>query len=49
MLTWLTGTITDGNGSTPTADGETVIGRPASSFEASAHHNVAIWATSEGK
>jgi uncharacterized protein YbjT (DUF2867 family) len=49
MLRWLTGSIIAGNGSTPTADVETVIGRPATSFEAFARRNAAIWATQEGK
>jgi hypothetical protein len=34
MLRWLTGAIIAGKGSTPTGDVETVIGQPATSFEA---------------
>ena len=43
MLRWLTGAIIAGNGSTPTGDIETVIGRPATSFEAFAQRNAAAW------
>jgi uncharacterized protein YbjT (DUF2867 family) len=49
MLRWLTGAIIAGKGSTPTGDVETVIGRPASSFEAFAKRNAAIWTEREGK
>ena len=39
MLRWLTGATIAGNGSTPTGDVETAIGRPATSFEAFAKRN----------
>jgi hypothetical protein len=47
MLRWLTGAIVTGNGSTPTGDVETVLGRPATSFHAFAKRNAAVWATGE--
>lgn len=47
MLRWLTGAIIAGNGSTPTGDIETIIGRPATSFEAFAKRNAAAWTTGE--
>jgi uncharacterized protein YbjT (DUF2867 family) len=47
MLRWLTRAIIAGNGSKPTGDIETVIGRPPSSFEAFAQRNAAAWATPE--
>jgi len=43
MLRWLTGAIIAGNGSTPTGDIDTIIGRPATSFEAFAKRNAAAW------
>jgi uncharacterized protein YbjT (DUF2867 family) len=49
MLRWLTGAIIAGNGSTPTDDVETIIGRPATSFEAFAERNAAAWTTGEDK
>jgi uncharacterized protein YbjT (DUF2867 family) len=49
MLRWLTGSIMAGKGSTPTGDIGTVIGRPATSFEAFAQRNAAIWTKQEGK
>jgi uncharacterized protein YbjT (DUF2867 family) len=39
MLRWLTGSIIAGEGSTPTADIETVIGRPATTFHAFAERH----------
>jgi uncharacterized protein YbjT (DUF2867 family) len=49
MLRWLTGEIIAGNGSTPAGDTETVLGRPASSFEAFAQGSAATWTAGEGK
>ena len=45
---WLTGAIIAGNGSTPTEDVDTIIGRPATSFEAFAER-AAAWTTGEDK
>lgn len=47
MLRWLTGAIVTGNGSTPTSDVETILGRPAISFEAFAERNATAWITGE--
>jgi uncharacterized protein YbjT (DUF2867 family) len=49
MLRWLTGAIITGSGSTPTDDVETIIGRPATSFEAFAERNATAWMTGEDK
>jgi len=49
MLRWLTGAIIAGQGSAPTGDVETVIGRPATSFEAFAQRSAAVWTEQEGK
>jgi uncharacterized protein YbjT (DUF2867 family) len=49
MLQWLTGAIIAGQGSTPSGDVETVIGRPATSFEAFAQRSTADWTVQEGK
>jgi hypothetical protein len=49
MLRWLTGPIIQGEGPTPTGDIETVIGRPATSFEALAPRDAAILTKQEGK
>jgi uncharacterized protein YbjT (DUF2867 family) len=49
MLSWLTGAIIAGNGSTPTGDVETVIGRPATSFAAFAERNAAAWTAREDR
>jgi uncharacterized protein YbjT (DUF2867 family) len=43
MLRWLTGAIIAGDGSTPTADIETVIGRPPTSFHAFAERHATAW------
>jgi uncharacterized protein YbjT (DUF2867 family) len=43
MLKWLTGSIIAGQGSTPIADVEKVLGRPATSFEAFAQRSAAVW------
>ena len=45
MLRWLTSAIVTSNGSTPTDDIETILGRPATSFEAFAKRNHAAWTT----
>jgi uncharacterized protein YbjT (DUF2867 family) len=49
MLQWLTGSIVAGQGSTPSGDVETVIGRPAASFEAFAQRSAAVWTVQEGE
>jgi uncharacterized protein YbjT (DUF2867 family) len=43
MLRWLTGAIITGEGSTPTADVETVIGRSPTSFRAFAERHAGVW------
>jgi uncharacterized protein YbjT (DUF2867 family) len=43
MLEWLTGAIIAGDGSTPTADIETVIDRPPTSFHAFAQRHATAW------
>lgn len=43
MLRWLTGAIIAGAGSTPTADIETVIDRPPTSFHAFAQRHATAW------
>lgn len=43
MLRWLTGTIIDGHGATPTGDVEHVLGRPATDFATFARRNAAAW------
>jgi uncharacterized protein YbjT (DUF2867 family) len=45
MLRWLSGAIISGNGSTPAGDIETILGRPATSFESFAKRNAAAWTT----
>jgi uncharacterized protein YbjT (DUF2867 family) len=47
MLRWLTGAIIAGEGSTPTADIETVIGRPATSFHAFAERHATAWTSDD--
>ena len=47
MLRWLTGAIIAGDGSTPTADIETVIDRPATSFHAFAQRHATSWPSNE--
>ena len=49
LLRWLTGTIIADNGSEPTGDIETVIGRAPTSFEAFAQRTAAAWTTPEDK
>jgi len=49
MLRWLTSAIIAGNGSTSTDDVETIIGRPATSFQAFAERNAVAWTTKEDK
>jgi uncharacterized protein YbjT (DUF2867 family) len=49
MLKWLTGSIIAGQGSTPSGDVETVIGRPAASFGAFAQRSAAVWTAKEDK
>lgn len=49
MLKWLTGSIIAGQGSTPSADVEKVLGRPATSFEAFAYRSAPVWTVQEGK
>ncbi|MGA3149876.1 MAG: NmrA family NAD(P)-binding protein [Acidimicrobiales bacterium] len=49
MLKWLTGSIIAGQGSTPSGDVETVIGRSATSFEAFAQRSAAVWTAKEDK
>jgi len=49
MLKWLTGSIIAGQGSTPSADVERVLGRPATSFEAFAYRSAPVWTVQEGK
>jgi uncharacterized protein YbjT (DUF2867 family) len=44
MLRWLTGAIIAGDGSTPNADIETVIGRSPTSFHAFAERHATVWA-----
>jgi uncharacterized protein YbjT (DUF2867 family) len=43
MLGWLTGAIIAGDGSTPAADIENVIGRPPTSFHAFAERHATAW------
>lgn len=43
MLRWLTGTVIDGGGATPTGDIERVLGCTATDFAILAHRNAAIW------
>ncbi|MHA7665615.1 NmrA family NAD(P)-binding protein [Mycolicibacterium sp. HS_4_1] len=43
MLRWLTGTVIDGHGATPTGDIERVLGRPATDFATFARRNTAAW------
>ncbi|WP_018600951.1 NmrA family NAD(P)-binding protein [Mycobacterium sp. 155] len=43
MLQWLTGTIIDGDGATPTDHVERVLGRPATDFTTFARRNAAAW------
>ncbi|HEX3792925.1 MAG TPA: hypothetical protein VHV57_00350 [Acidimicrobiales bacterium] len=47
MLKWLSGAIISGQGSTPTADIETVLGRPPTSFQTFAEQNAAVWTNKE--
>jgi uncharacterized protein YbjT (DUF2867 family) len=47
MLRWLTGAIIAGEGSTPTADVETVVRRPPTSFNAFAERHATAWTTKE--
>jgi uncharacterized protein YbjT (DUF2867 family) len=47
ILRWLTGAIIAGEGSTPTADVETVVGRPPTSFSAFAERHATAWTTKE--
>jgi uncharacterized protein YbjT (DUF2867 family) len=47
MLRWLTGAIIAGRGSTPTADIETVINRPPTSFQAFAQRHATAWTRKE--
>jgi uncharacterized protein YbjT (DUF2867 family) len=47
MLRWLTSAIITGNGSTPTGDVETILGRPPTSFEAFAKTNAPAWSIAE--
>jgi uncharacterized protein YbjT (DUF2867 family) len=47
MLRWLTGAIIAGEGSTPTADIETVIGRPATSFHTFAERHATAWTSDD--
>ncbi len=47
MLRWLTGSIIDDNGSTPTGDVTTVLGRDARSFGEFAQRNAAAWTLRE--
>jgi hypothetical protein len=47
MLRWLTGAIIAGSGSTPTADIETVIGRPPTSFQTFAGRHATAWKSQE--
>jgi uncharacterized protein YbjT (DUF2867 family) len=49
MLEWLTGSIMAGQGSKPSGDVETVIGRPATSLAAFAQRSVAVWTVQEVK
>lgn len=49
MLKWLTGSIIAGQGSTPSGDVETVLGRPATSFEAFAQRSAPAFTAPEGK
>jgi uncharacterized protein YbjT (DUF2867 family) len=49
MLRWLTGSIIAGQGSTPSGDVGTVIGRPAASFGAFAQRSAAVWTTKEDR
>jgi uncharacterized protein YbjT (DUF2867 family) len=49
ILRWLTGAIIAGDGSTPTGDIETIIGRQATSFGTFAQRNAAAWIAREGK
>ena len=49
MLRWLTGSIIAGQGSKPTSDVETVLGRPATSFDEFARRNAAVWTEQEGQ
>lgn len=43
MLRWLTGAIIAGDGATPTADVETVLRRPPTSFHAFAERHAGAW------
>ncbi|BBX85110.1 NmrA family NAD(P)-binding protein [Mycolicibacterium aubagnense] len=43
MLRWLTGTIIDGHGATPTGDVEKVLGHPATDLATFARRNAATW------
>jgi uncharacterized protein YbjT (DUF2867 family) len=47
MLRWLTGAIIAGEGSTPTADIETVTGRPATTFHAFAERHPTAWTSDD--
>ncbi len=47
MLRWLTGAIIAGEGSMPTADIETVTGRPPTSFHAFAERHATAWTSKE--
>jgi uncharacterized protein YbjT (DUF2867 family) len=49
MLEWLTGSIMAGQGSKPSGDVETALGRPATSFEVFAHRSAAVWTVQEGQ
>jgi uncharacterized protein YbjT (DUF2867 family) len=49
MLQWLTGSIIAGEGSTPSGDVETVVGRPATSLEAFVRRSAAVWTVQEDK
>jgi hypothetical protein len=47
MQAWLTGAIITGDGSTPTADIQTVIGRPPTSFHTFAERHATAWTSKE--
>jgi uncharacterized protein YbjT (DUF2867 family) len=49
MLKWLTGSIIAGQGSKPSGDVETVIGRPATSLGAFARRSAAVWTAKKDK
>ena len=47
MQVWLTGAVIIGDGSKPTADIQTVIGRPPTSFHTFAECRAAAWTSKE--